>query len=550
MSISTTKIKKHPYAIDYQSDAAGKHIKASKRRVLFRFGFSPDGRTAVLEDEHVVTLSWSPTSGKAVLAADGKEIHMAGSGGGNNADGSGSTGSKKRLLIGSKFEHTWEMAGRTEPAVTSANAPQGAPQDANLLASKSISELKSIAAQRQIDLSGCLEKGDIVERISAAAVATRNDSTNDKGEIRPTHQIRIVAHATKPIGKGSASSGSSRQRQFDLFVDGVSYFDLPKCHQLDDGRMGIVGFSVDDEQGKGKGEEGEASTADTASEPPSPSVKGALSQMERGDLQKLLGRIEERKRRGSVGRSGSGGSKVRSDPATPTSEKDSLQAKSGKNNANVAIMSTGNAEEDLRLRQQNSAEEEIEQLQNRLADLSYLPFLEMIAKDDNADVVRRGEAIAEGEIQRNRKRIAELETIALRTAMGGAAEDARDHQMAVQEIEMLRSRIADLEKLVDGEEAAGGGGGSGDESTPTSNRSASMASLLLPEDQQHLSQGLDDEEEVAEPNNEASFLSFLSMMGEQEGEMMRREREAAEEKANRLKALIGNLESLADKGSA
>ena len=544
--MSSTTAKKHPYAIDYQSDATGKHIKASKRRVLFRFGFSPDGRTAILEDEHVVTLSWTPI----VLAADGREIHMAGSGGGggSNAIGSGSTGSKKRLLIGSRFEHTWEMAGRTEAAVTSANAPQGAPQDVNLFASKSISELKSIAAQRQINLSGCLEKGDIVTRISTAAVT--NDSTNDKGETRQTHQIRIVARATKPIGKGSASGGGSRQRQFDLFIDGTSYFDLPKCHQLDDGRMGIIGFgSVDGDQGKGKGEEGEASTADTTSEPPSPGVKGALSQMERGDLQKLLGRIEERKRRGSLGRSGSGGSKVRSGSATPTSEKDTMPANTDKNNDNVASISNNNAKDALR--QQNSAEEEIEQLQNRLADLSYLPFLEMIAKDDNADVVRRGEAIAEGEIQRNRKRIAELETIALSTAMGGAAEDARDHQMAVQEMEMLRSRITDLEKLVDKEEGAGGGSGSGDESTPISNRSASMASLLLPEDQRHLSEGLEDDDRAAvEPDNEASFLSFLSMMGEQEGEMMRREREAAEEKANRLKSLIGNLESLADDSSA
>ena len=538
--MSSTTAKKHPYAIDYQSDAAGKHIKASKRRVLFRFGFSPDGRTANLEDEHVVTLSWSPTSGKAVLAADGREIHLAGSGGGgsgSNEIGSSSTGSKKRLLIGSRFEHTWEMAGRTEAAVTSANAPQGAPQDVNLFASKSISELKSIAAQRQINLSGCLEKGDIVARISTAAVATCNDSTNEKGETRPTHRIRIVARATKPIGKGSTSCGGSRQRQFDLFVDGVSYFDLPKCHQLDDGRMGIIGFgSVDDEEGAG--EEGEASTTDPTSEPPSPGVKGALSQMERGDLQKLLGRIEERKWRGSSFQSAS---------PPPAREKDSLQA--DKNNSNVAALSNDNAEDTLR--QQNSAEEEIEQLQNRLADLSYLPFLEMIAKDDNADVVRRGGAIAEGETQRNRKRIAELETIALRTAMGGAAEDARDHQMAVQEVEMLRSRIADLEKLVDKEEGAGGGSRSGDESTPISNRSASMASLLLPEDQRHLSDGLEDDDRAAvEPDNEASFLSFLSMMGEQEGEMMRREREAAEEKANRLKSLIGNLESLADDSSA
>lgn len=543
--------KKHPYAIDYQSDAAGRHIKASKRRVLFRFGFSPDGHTANLEDEHVVTLSWSPTSGKAVLAADGREIHMAGGagGGGNDADGSGksgSAGSKKRLLIGSKFEHSWEMAGRTTAAAATAHASStsGAPDArpaAALLASKSISELKSIAAQRQVDLSGCLEKGDIVTRIAAAAENGRNsDEHEQQGTAAPAHQIRIVAHATRPIGKGSAS----RHRQFDLFVDGTSYFDLPKCHQLDDGQMGIIGFSMDGDKGE---REGEASTTDATSEPPSPGVKGALSQMERGDLQKLLGRIEERKRRGSP--DGSTGRRGRSGPATtPTSEKDPLQANVGKTNGDMAILPGGNTEEALR--KQSSAEEEIEQLQNRLADLSYLPFLEMIAKDDNADVVRRGGAIAEGEIQRNRKRIAELETIAFRTAMGGAAEDARDHLMAVQEMETLRSRIADLEKIVDGEEAACGGSGSGDKSTPTSNRSASMASLLLPEDQRHLSQELNDDQEVVEPDNEASFLSFLSMMGEQEGEMMRREKEAAEEKANRLKTLIGNLESLADDSSA
>ena len=343
--------------------------------------------------------------------------------------------------------------------------------------------------------------------------------------------MRIVAHATKPLGK----KGSTRQ--FDLFVDGTSYFDLP---QLEDGTMGIVGLgAVGDDQDKGVGE-GDASTTDITSEQPSPGVKGALSQMERGDLQKLLGRIEERKRRGSSslgGSYGSGGSKSQSGSADAASDNHT------KSNT-VTAPSNDNAEDAVR--HQNSAEEEIEHLQNRLADLSYLPFLEMIAKDDNVDVVRRGEAIAEGEIQRNRKRIAELETI----AMGGVAEDARDHQMAVQEIDMLRNRIADLEKLVGGEEEAAGGSECGDESTPTSNRSARMASLLLPEDQRHLSGELDDDQEGAEePDNEASFLSFLSMMGEQEEEIIRREREAAEEKADRLKVLIGNLESLADDSS-
>ena len=530
MSSTTTTSQKHPYAIDYQSDAAGRHIKASKRRVLFRFGFSHDGhgRTANLDDEHVVTLSWSPTSGKVVLAADGREIHMTGSGGGNTGDGSSSTNSKKRLLIGSKFEHQWEMAGRTPAAAAGTSSRNGqasgarAPQDANVWTSKSISELKSIASQKQIDLAGCLEKSDIVARLSSAAEETAI----------PTHRMRIVAHATKPLGK----KGSTRQ--FDLFVDGTSYFDLPRCHQLDDGRMGIVGLgAVDGDQDKG-----EASATDIASEPPSPGVKGALSQLERGDLQKLLGRIEERKRRGSsssVGKSygSGGGSKVQSG---------SVDAAPDHSKTNTMTAPSNDNAEDRTARQPSSAEKEIEQLQNRLADLSYLPFLEMIAKDDNVDVVRRGEAIAEGEIQRNRKRIAELETI----AMGGVAEDARDHQMAVQEIDMLRNRIADLEKLVGGEEEAAGGSECGDESTPTSNRSARMASLLLPEDQRHLSGELDDDQEGAEePDNEASFLSFLSMMGEQEEEIIRREREAAEEKADRLKVLIGNLESLADDSS-
>ena len=458
------------YAIDHQSDAAGKVIKASKRRVLFRFGFSSavDGRSAkksntshspsnstyaspTVEDEHVVTLSWSAASGKAVLAADGREIHIAGF----DDTGGGGGGSKRRLLIGSKFEHSWEMD--------------------------------------------------------------------------PMHQIRIVAHATKPlVGRGTG-------RQFDLFVGNVSYFDLPKCDK--EGR--ILGFAGDEEEQGGEARSGTANV-NGGVEPPSPGVKGALSQMERGDLQKLLSRIEERKKRGSIG----------SDNGSRPTEKQANGAAIGdvdkrtSDNNNLAIQPNEEAEQELHRR--TAAEEEVEQLQSRLADLSYLPFLEMIAKDGNADVVRRGGAIAEGEIRRLRNELAELETLAREIDMGGVAEDARDHQNALSKMEALKTRIADLEKLVSVEEQAtsGAAGEHDDGSASASSSVANMASMLLPQDQQHLAQELKDDHSLAESDKDASFLSFLSYIGEQEGEMMRREREAANEKADRLKALIGNLESL------
>ena len=469
----TTIMTPRPYAIDHQSDAAGRVIKASKRRVLFRFGFSSsaDGRRcAVLEDEHVVTLSWSPTSGKAVLAADGREIHMAGFA---DTGGAGSGGRKRRLLIGSKFEHRWEMAGRTSTSTPSTNQAQ-----------------------------------------------------DEEWLTNPMHQIRIVAHATKPRGKGTG-------RQFDLFVDNVSYFDLPKCDK--EGR--ILGFAGDEEE-----QGGEARTTNVdggMTEPSSPGVKGALSQMERGDLQKLLSRIEERKKRGGI--SSDNGSRPTEREANGAALGDVDQRTS--DNTDLAIQPNEEAEQELHRR--TAAEEEVEQLQSRLADLSYLPFLEMIAKDDNADVVRRGGAIAEGEIRRLRSELAELETLARETDMGGAVEDARDHQNALVEIVDLKTRIADLEKLVSVEEEdASRAAGADDGPINVSSSSANMASMLLPQDQQHLAQELEDDHAVAGSDNDASFLSFLSIMGEHDEVILRREREAANEKADKLKDLIGNLESL------
>ena len=148
----------HAYAIDFASDASGKHFKSSKYRVLFRFGFSPN-QHPVLEHEHVVTLSWSPVSGKAVLAADGQEVHMS----------DHFQSSKRRGLIGSsrmphkkqsKFEYSWDLVST-----------------------------------------------DMEEQ---------------------SHSLEIVA-----------CSQQQHRRQFDLIIDGVSYFDLPKYDEEEGRILGI-----------------------------------------------------------------------------------------------------------------------------------------------------------------------------------------------------------------------------------------------------------------------------------------------------------------------
>lgn len=148
------------YAIDFVSDASGKHIKSSKYRVMFRFGFSPN-EYPVLEQEHVVTFSWSAVSGKAILSANGQDVHMT-----DNIH------TKRKGLISSpkilhkkqaKFEHNWDLV--------------------------------------------CTDFGG------------------------QSHSLGIVAN-----------SGQHHYRQFDLFIDGVSYFDLPKYNEQE-GR--IIGLPVD-----------------------------------------------------------------------------------------------------------------------------------------------------------------------------------------------------------------------------------------------------------------------------------------------------------------
>eukprot|EP00977_Amphora_coffeiformis_P001547 scaffold296_cov102-Amphora_coffeaeformis.AAC.35 len=89
------------YQVDWQNEASGKRVSATKRRVRYRFGFS---NRAALEqgltgpqargEEHEVVLVWSLTSGKRLVIVDGQEVHFSM---GRRTD--------------SKFETSWSMFG-------------------------------------------------------------------------------------------------------------------------------------------------------------------------------------------------------------------------------------------------------------------------------------------------------------------------------------------------------------------------------------------------------------------------------------------------------
>lgn len=130
------------YQVDCSFGASGKKVAATKRRIRFRFGFSSaealaEGATgtACRGEEHEVTLTWSLTSGKRIVMADGIEVHFS-----------------KGPRAETKFETSWTMNGQ--------------------------------------------------------------------------HTIKLVAHAAPPL---RAVPGF---RQFDLQLDGLSYFDMPKIYEL------------------------------------------------------------------------------------------------------------------------------------------------------------------------------------------------------------------------------------------------------------------------------------------------------------------------------
>lgn len=73
-----------PYQINYRAKRCGKTITASKRRIIFQFGFSSasaiaSGKTAVdcRGEEHDVVLIWSHMSGKRELFMDGRQVHTS-----------------------------------------------------------------------------------------------------------------------------------------------------------------------------------------------------------------------------------------------------------------------------------------------------------------------------------------------------------------------------------------------------------------------------------------------------------------------------------------
>ncbi|KAL7557196.1 hypothetical protein ACA910_001202 [Epithemia clementina (nom. ined.)] len=130
------------YQIDWHHEASGKRVKATKRRVRFRFGFShresiQQGLTGnqCRGEEHEVILIWSLTSGKRLVVADGEEIHF-------------STGK----FTDPMFETSWQIQGG--------------------------------------------------------------------------HMIKMIAYAAPPLFPTPGF------RQFDLQIDGMSFFDMPKIYEL------------------------------------------------------------------------------------------------------------------------------------------------------------------------------------------------------------------------------------------------------------------------------------------------------------------------------
>lgn len=87
------------YQVDFSAHYSGKRVSATKRKVCFRFGFSNAEAIAknltgvgCRGEEHEVILTWSLTSGKRVVVADGAEVHYSQ---GNRSE--------------SKFETSWSF---------------------------------------------------------------------------------------------------------------------------------------------------------------------------------------------------------------------------------------------------------------------------------------------------------------------------------------------------------------------------------------------------------------------------------------------------------
>jgi len=50
--------------------------------------------------------------------------------------------------------------------------------------------------------------------------------------MRGNHVLKVIAHASPPMGSGSNKHKSTQFRQYDFFIDGQSFFNLPKVYRL------------------------------------------------------------------------------------------------------------------------------------------------------------------------------------------------------------------------------------------------------------------------------------------------------------------------------
>lgn len=178
------------YQLDHQADSTGKHIAATKRRILFRFGTLRPGHTRPSADDaqHIITLSWSPTSGHTILACNGREVLL------RNAQ-------RMPPRMEGRFEESWILG--EEAGITSSNEYGF--------------HLRIVA--RAVNGSG----GTRTRTRSAMKGRNRNQAATGQRSAG----TRCGGSRNRKGSRGSTAS----VRQFDLFIDGRSYFDLPLLNE-------------------------------------------------------------------------------------------------------------------------------------------------------------------------------------------------------------------------------------------------------------------------------------------------------------------------------
>jgi hypothetical protein len=213
------------YQLEYSAGSHGKTFSATKRRIRFKFGFAsehalrdptlvgedcrsrerssttsssrspPDCNNHVNHvDEHEVTLVWSIASGKRLILCNGQEMHFSATQpccltAPSSVSVSSITSAMPRLLFllpEQKFEHSWEIMtsqGRCHSITIVAHATP-------------LKGLGSSAANHGLS------------------------SIHTPSSLSQSAQSQTASHSSAPF------------RQFDLLVDGRSYFDMPHVLEL------------------------------------------------------------------------------------------------------------------------------------------------------------------------------------------------------------------------------------------------------------------------------------------------------------------------------